>query len=183
MVENKQKFEFFSGNPIKQERGDCVLRAFTKMEEKEKTYEDVYKEMKKLSPDGDKNKHFYQNIFNIMRYAKELGYIIYDLNGKYKYQSYYKLSTVRRVAEASEIMGIDMMCITNNHAITCSEGKYHDTWDSGGKRVGYILIKDTENKLKDIIHRIDECKVVFEKKGRRVIITDIPQEKELLKFD
>ncbi len=127
-------FEEYNPNPIIGKRvGDCVIRAICKATGKD--WETVFTELMvracKLCDMPSAN-------YVWGAYLKDLGYQrhLIDDHGRYIY-------TVNDFC-ADHPTGTYILCI-DGHVVTVQNGKYYDTWDSGGEIPVYYWVKETTN--------------------------------------
>ena len=122
-------YEYYQPNikDIKDKYGDCVIRAITKATNK--TWLEVFDEMMPLSREM-------QVPFNCKpcysKYLKDLGFKYFGISNA--------RGTKRPTVESftKEHKDGTYVLIVANHIVTCSNGKYFDTWDCGYKSLyGY----------------------------------------------
>lgn len=124
-------------NPFDKNTGDCVIRALSLA--MNKSWGDVMIDLAYVS--ANFSGMMVNNVRTWGHYLEENGWrkipIDYQMNVKYT------ISTVNRVALLSDkFHGRPIICSVDGHLVTCYNGKYFDTWDSGRKKILAIWVKD-----------------------------------------
>lgn len=116
----KTKNKYFNPNPLKKETGDCVVRAIIRATGKE--WDEVYRELfeigfeLKVMPNSDEC---------WKEYLIRAGFIYHKIPVKRGS----KRPTVDSFARQHKT-GVFVLRVAN-HIVTCDNGYYYDTWDSG----------------------------------------------------
>lgn len=118
---------YYNPNPTKKETGDCVVRALCKATGKD--WDTIYKELfdigfrLKVMPNSDEAWKTYLDENNFIKHT------ISNKRGT-------KRPTVASFAQSNK-KGVYVLRVAN-HIVTCDNGYYYDTWDSGSSSLyGY----------------------------------------------
>lgn len=116
----KTRNRYYNPNPLKKETADCVVRSMCKATSKE--WQPVYKELFEIGlelcvmPNNDEawKEFLIRNGFTYNKLTVKRGS---------------KRPTVDSFARAHKV-GTFVLRVAN-HVVTCQDGYYYDTWDSG----------------------------------------------------
>jgi hypothetical protein len=127
LVKTKSRNVYYNPNPLKKKTGDCVVRAICKA-----TGEDWDAVFGKLCMLGLEFKSMPNSDTCWKTYLERNGFIKHSISVK----KGSKRPTVESFAKDNP-SGTYILRVAN-HIVTCHDGKYYDTWDSGDKSLyGY----------------------------------------------
>ena len=118
----KTKNKYYNPNPLKKETGDCVVRALCKATGKD--WELVYSELCQL---GFELKVMPNSDECWKEYLIRTGFIYHSI----KVKKGSRRPRVDEFARKKEHKDGTYVLKVANHIVTCKEGHYYDTWDSG----------------------------------------------------
>ena len=117
-------FTYYQPNEkdLKDRCGDCVIRAFTKAEDK--TWVEVFDE---LVPIARKHQCLLNDKISYQEYLQTHGYTYTGVSNK----KGSKRPTVSSFATSHKEGRYVLVCA--NHLVACVDGNFYDNWDSGSK--------------------------------------------------
>lgn len=116
------KWVYYNINPLEKRVGDCAIRACCKATNR--TWNEVFDDLVQIA--------YRQK--DVLSANKVWGEYLAD-NGYVRYEPDYPMDVYKfccNFPHGTYVLGLD------GHVVTVVDGKYWDTWDSGGKNVIYF---------------------------------------------
>ena len=116
------KWVYYNSNPLEKRVGDCAIRACCKATGR--TWNEVFDDLVQIA--------YRQK--DVLSANKVWGEYLAD-NGYVRYEPDYPMDVCKfccNFPHGTYVLGLD------GHVVTVVDGKYWDTWDSGGKNVIYF---------------------------------------------
>lgn len=128
-------------NPRNESASDCVVRALSFLLEKDYRHVLTDLAMEGLRLDTDFRFHNVWTKYSINEYDL----VEFTLDGWNP--------TVNQFAEATENLPsfVRVLCVSSTHAVTTSCGLYFDTWDSGRRKVKYLMVKHAHRSMVEAV--------------------------------